>query len=36
VVAQGFQFTHPFVAEAVTELREAGVDRVLALPVYPL
>lgn len=36
VVAQGYQFTRPFIDDGLQELREAGVDRVVVLPVYPL
>jgi len=36
VVAQGFQYTRPFVADALRELRDADIERLVALPVYPL
>ncbi len=36
VVALGFQFTRPFISDAVEELKQAGVTRVVALPAYPL
>lgn len=32
----GMQFTEPTVAEAVSEALGAGIDRLIALPVYPL
>jgi protoporphyrin/coproporphyrin ferrochelatase len=32
----GMQFTEPFIADAVERARAAGVERVIALPVYPL
>ncbi len=32
----GMQFTPPFVADAVLQAREEGVERLVALPVYPL
>ncbi|MDT8369616.1 MAG: ferrochelatase [Longimicrobiales bacterium] len=35
-VAQGFQFTRPFILDALAELREAGVEHLVALPIYPL
>ncbi len=36
VVAQAFQFTRPFITDALAELQGAGVERFVALPVYPL
>lgn len=36
IVIMGMQFTPPFIADAVKQAREAGVDRMVALPVYPL
>ncbi|EFW93466.1 ferrochelatase [Haladaptatus paucihalophilus DX253] len=32
----GFQFTEPFIADAVEEAHEDGVDELIGLPVYPL
>jgi protoporphyrin/coproporphyrin ferrochelatase len=32
----GMQFTEPSIADAVRAAREAGVDRIVAMPVYPL
>jgi ferrochelatase len=32
----GMQYTEPFVADAVDAALEAGVDRLLGLPIYPL
>ena len=32
----GMQFTEPFVADAAERAREAGAERVIGLPVYPL
>lgn len=32
----GFQFTEPFIADAVEKAHEDGVDELLGLPVYPL
>jgi len=32
----GFQFTEPFVRDAVERARDAGVEMLVALPVYPL
>jgi ferrochelatase len=32
----GFQFTEPFIADAVEQAHEDGVDELLGLPVYPL
>jgi ferrochelatase len=36
VVASGMQFTDPTIPDALEHLREAGVETVSALPVYPL
>ncbi|MEX2570487.1 MAG: ferrochelatase [Gemmatimonadota bacterium] len=36
VVLLGMQFTEPTIGEAVTEARDAGVDVLVPLPVYPL
>ena len=36
VVLLGMQFTAPSIAEAVARARQAGVERAVALPVYPL
>jgi protoporphyrin/coproporphyrin ferrochelatase len=36
VVALGMQFTEPSIADAVGQMRERGVDRLVGLPVYPL
>jgi protoporphyrin/coproporphyrin ferrochelatase len=36
VAIVGMQFTPPFIADAVKQARAAAVDRVIALPVYPL
>jgi protoporphyrin/coproporphyrin ferrochelatase len=35
-VFHGMQFTSPSIADAVRTAREAGVERLVALPVYPL
>lgn len=35
-VYNGMQYTEPFVADALEEARDDGVDEVVALPVYPL
>jgi ferrochelatase len=35
-VYNGMQYTDPFVADALEEAREDGVDELVALPVYPL
>ena len=35
-VLLGFQFTRPSIGEAVERAREAGVERLVGLPVYPL
>lgn len=35
-VVLGMQFTDPSIAEAVAKLRDAGVDHLVAIPVYPL
>jgi ferrochelatase len=32
----GMQFTQPAIADAVAQAREAGVERLIGLPVYPL
>ncbi|GKZ15871.1 ferrochelatase [Haladaptatus sp. T7] len=32
----GFQFTEPFIADAVEKAHEDGVDELIGLPVYPL
>ena len=36
VVQLGMQFTEPSIGEAVTKVREAGVDYLVSIPVYPL
>lgn len=36
VAFNGMQFTQPFIADAVKRARDAGADRVVGLPVYPL
>ena len=36
VAILGMQFTEPFIADAVKRARAEGVERVVALPVYPL
>jgi protoporphyrin/coproporphyrin ferrochelatase len=36
VTILGMQFTAPFIADAVRQARAAGVQRIVALPVYPL
>ena len=36
VVLVGMQFTEPAIADAVAGAREAGVDTLVGLPVYPL
>lgn len=36
VVILGMQFTEPSIADAVAAAREAGADRLVGLPVYPL
>jgi protoporphyrin/coproporphyrin ferrochelatase len=36
VVILGMQFTPPFISEAVRQARDAGPERIIALPVYPL
>jgi protoporphyrin/coproporphyrin ferrochelatase len=36
VVRLGMQFTEPSIADAVRGMREAGVQRLVGLPVYPL
>jgi protoporphyrin/coproporphyrin ferrochelatase len=36
VAILGMQFTPPFIAEAVRQARGAGVERLVALPIYPL
>jgi ferrochelatase len=36
VVLEGMQFTDPGIAEAVRRAREAGAERLVAIPVYPL
>jgi protoporphyrin/coproporphyrin ferrochelatase len=35
-VILGMQFTEPFIADAVRQARAAAVERIVALPVYPL
>lgn len=35
-IVVGMQFTAPSIGDAAAELREAGVDRLVGLPVYPL
>ena len=35
-IYNGMQYTEPFVADALREAREDGVDEIVALPVYPL
>lgn len=35
-VYSAFQFTEPTIAEKVAEAREDGVERIVALPVYPI
>ena len=32
----GFQFTEPYIADAVEQAREDGVDELVGLPAYPL
>jgi protoporphyrin/coproporphyrin ferrochelatase len=32
----GMQFTEPFIVDAVRQARAANVDRIIALPIYPL
>lgn len=36
VVLEGMQFTDPTIADAVRRAREAGAERMVAIPVYPL
>jgi protoporphyrin/coproporphyrin ferrochelatase len=36
VVVEGMQFTRPTIADAVRRAREAGAERLVAIPVYPL
>lgn len=36
VVLLGMQFTNPTIAQAVEQARAAGVERLVAIPVYPL
>jgi protoporphyrin/coproporphyrin ferrochelatase len=36
VAILGMQFTTPYIAEAVKQARAAGVERLVALPIYPL
>jgi len=36
VVLLGMQFTEPTISEAVTAACDAGVDRLIAMPIYPL
>ena len=35
-IYNGMQYTEPFVADALEEARDDGVDEIVALPVYPL
>ncbi len=35
MVTIGFSYWHPFIAQAVKEVADAGCDRVLLLPLYP-